>query len=325
MATLRAALQWRMRGLGKRVPRLLFDAGGDHTDSILIAGGGRTGTTWLLDILNWRNDYRTMYEPFNSGHVPVCGAFSSHQYLRPDDDDPRYLEPARRVFTGRIRNSWIDQYNRRFLARKRLIKDVRATLALRWVYEHFPGMPIVLTMRHPCATALSRAQMRWPGDFSHVLAQTDLVSEHLAPLRDALNDENDAFIRHLTLWCIEYHVVLKQFRPGEIFLAFYERLCTRSADDLMALCHYVGATYDNAMLEALSRPSVQAKRSRRMTPSAIVVGDDLLASWRSRITPDQYDRARGLLRRFGLDEVYGDGDVPNPEAALRLMGSIRPA
>src|SRR5215467_15485445 len=117
MAT-KPRLQWRFRRLRRYLPNLFVDVGKGAEDSVLLAGSGRTGTTWASNVLNWRNDYRYLYEPFHGGHVELTSSFTPHKYLRPDDDDPRYVQPARRIFTGRIRNWWIDQLNRAPYARK---------------------------------------------------------------------------------------------------------------------------------------------------------------------------------------------------------------
>lgn len=319
---IRAAVRWRLRRLYYRIPRLVIDLGGDQTDSIFIAGSGRTGTTWLADVLNWHDDYRNMYEPFHASRVPECAAFRPLQYLRPSNEDPRFVGPARRVFCGRIRNSWIDQYNRRVFARKRLIKDVRTTLALRWIYERFPGMPIVVTMRHPCATALSHAQMRWADATPLLLEQPDLIADHLTPFLDLLHAKHEPFLASVLQWCVEYFVMLGAFGPGEIFLTFYERLWTSPETELAELCRFIGASYDPKMLDALATPSVQATRSRRMTPSAVVSGKDPVSSWRDDVTPEQVDGARRILRRFGLDGIYGDGDTPNRDEAARHMRAL---
>jgi hypothetical protein len=42
--------------------------------------------------------------------------FKDHQYLRADDDDPRYLAPARAIATGLLRDPFVDQHNRRLVA-----------------------------------------------------------------------------------------------------------------------------------------------------------------------------------------------------------------
>jgi len=44
--------------------RLVIDRDADHRKSIFLAGTGRSGGTWLSDILNQRNEYRLVFEPF---------------------------------------------------------------------------------------------------------------------------------------------------------------------------------------------------------------------------------------------------------------------
>jgi len=318
MAT-KHGLQWRFGRLQRYVPRIIIDAGKGVEDSVLLAGGGRTGTTWAANILNWRNDYRLMYEPFNSGHVGATASFTQHLYLRAGNDDPRYVEPARRVFTGRIRNWFVDEHNRVFYARKRLVKDVNILPALPWVHERFSQMPIVVLISHPFATAVSRMQMGWPGDTSVFLDQPDLIEDQLGPFVDEMRNERDDFMRQLTFWCVDYSVCLRRLRRTDVHIIYYERLSALSEIELRGLCAFLGREWDPRMIDAIVVPSIQAKRSRRAEPSAVVSGGDVLSGWRRHVTPQRSKRGRDLLRRFGLDEIYGDGDMPNPEVTLAIM------
>src|SRR5271166_3116404 len=86
----------------------------DYRKTSFIAGFGRSGTTWLLELLNFRNDFRVLFEPFDHNLVALAVNFTEHQYLRPDDDDPHFLKPAQAILSGRIRDDSVDQYNRRF-------------------------------------------------------------------------------------------------------------------------------------------------------------------------------------------------------------------
>ena len=40
-----------------------FDWAGD--DVVLISGSGRSGTSWLANICNYKNDFRYIFEPLN--------------------------------------------------------------------------------------------------------------------------------------------------------------------------------------------------------------------------------------------------------------------
>ena len=79
-----------------------------------------------------------MFEPFHCKKVTLLKGWRYHQYLRSDNRDEKFLEPATTILGGKIRNEWIDQFNRKRIVRKRLIKDIRANLLLKWIRENFP-------------------------------------------------------------------------------------------------------------------------------------------------------------------------------------------
>jgi len=126
--------------------RYFLDLGGGPEDCILLAGSGRSGTTWVGDVLNYENEYRTLFEPFWKRKVPLVAHFRARQYLAPGCTDPAYLEPARRILSGRIRNAFVDSLNTKWIARKRLVKDIRVNLMLGWFHARFPATPIVLLL-----------------------------------------------------------------------------------------------------------------------------------------------------------------------------------
>ena len=161
---------------------------GDHRDSVFLAGSGRSGTTWVSGIIDHHNEYRLIFEPFHPGKVRVCKDFRRKQYLRPDDRREEYLGAARRILTGKLRSPWTDRFNTKLLARRRLIKDIRANLLLGWMAENFPGMPIVLLMRHPCAVAASRLALGWRDNLSETMEQEELVEDFSLPLEAGLRD-----------------------------------------------------------------------------------------------------------------------------------------
>lgn len=105
-------------------------SGGDHRSAVFVAGSSRSGTTWLADVLNYRNDFRYVHEPLGPGQLASMAHYRSGQYLRPDKHAPRYVEPMRAVLSGRVRGRALDRYNRKLVATKRLVKDVDANLLL---------------------------------------------------------------------------------------------------------------------------------------------------------------------------------------------------
>src|SRR5215218_183525 len=227
----------------------------DHTSSVFLAGSGRSGTTWLSQIINHRRGYRYVFEPFNPREVGPFGHFRTKQYLRPDDRREEFLKPARLALTGRLRDPWTDRFNGRIVARRRLIKDIRANLLLGWMRENFPGMPIVLLLRHPCAVVASRLALGWRDVLSETMEQEELVEDFLLPMEAEIRAARGGFERHLFSWCVENYVPLRQFEPGEIHLAFYEDFLVRPDQELRRLFAFLDDSFDGRAYRTLGRPS----------------------------------------------------------------------
>ena len=298
---------------GASLRRLLGGPGpeeGDHTTTVLLAGSGRSGTTWLGGLVNHDCAYRVVFEPFHPGKVEDFRAFRSKQYLRPEDRREEFLEPARKALAGRLRSGWTDRGGAP-AARRRLVKDIRANLLLGWLAENFPGMPIVLLMRHPCAVVSSRLALGWRDNLDETMAQRGLVEDHLLPVEGRIRDARDPFERHLFLWCIDNYVPLRQFSPGGIHLCFYESLLLDPEPELRRLFAFLGRPFDDGALRKLGRPSFTSRRGSR--PS--------VDGWRDRVSGEQAAKAGEVLGLFGLDRIYGPGTLPDPTGALALMGA----
>ena len=292
---------------------LHVDVNRDHWNSVFLAGSGRSGTTWVSEIINYRNRYRLVFEPFHPGKVDICENFRLKQYLRPDDRREEYLGAARRVLTGRIRSSWTDRFNRKFVARRRLIKDIRANLLLGWMRENFPGMPIVLLLRHPCAVAASRLALGWRDNLSETMEQEELVEDFLGPVETEIRAARNALERHVFSWCIDNYVPLRQFGPGEIHLAFYENFVVYPEDEIRRLFAFLSEDFDGCVYRTLRRPSPLSRKGE--SPS--------LDAWRRCVTDSQLERVVEVLGLFGLDRVYGEGALPDPSGAHALMHGIK--
>jgi hypothetical protein len=296
---------------------LYLDIGGDHRDSVFVAGSGRRGTTWLSEIINHRSVYRYVFEPFNPAEVPLARGFGYRRYVRPGDHQPELLESARKVVRGEVRGAWTDRFHHRFIARERLIKDIRANLFLGWLSESFPEMPVVFVLRHPCAVALSRMRLGWRPRLEEFLEQPELVQDFIAPVADemrSLSTESPEFERHVFAWCIENYVPLTQLGPGRAHLVFYERLCQSPEPELRGLFRYLGTGPRDVPLEALGNPS---RLSR--TGSAVVSGGERAGGWRDDLSREQVRRATEILGYFGLDRIYGESPLPDTEAAREIM------
>lgn len=300
--------------------RYYIDLSSDYRDSLVLAGTGRSGTTWISEVINYRNEYRLMDEPDRNGRIESFAHFNAIQYIRPDDDNPAFLEPLRSALTGRLRNDWADRFNTRIVSSKRLVKFIRASLYLKWLINHFPELRVALLLRHPCAVCLSQSKLDWEIDLHDILlVQPQLMADFLEPFREQIAAADTLFEKRLWMWCVENYVALSQLEPGDVHLAFYELFCEEPEREIEKLFNFYGKEWDANIYQAMRKPSNSSKMD-----SAVVTGKNRIDSWTAHITDEQRQLAARMLKQFGLDAIYSvDSLLPNTDAAYQMLA--RPA
>jgi len=307
----------------------IVDGNGDPSKSVFLAGGARSGTTWLSELINYDNTYRFMFEPFG---VRQLGDFWYGSYVRPDDADAAMRERAGFILSGRFHDPWVDQFNKRFSAQRRLIKEVRANLWLKWLRTQFPQVPVVLIMRHPIPTVRSRFKRYFDAEdrslvdtdpakrtaeFRHyLLDQHDLVEDHLGPFKDVIANAQSVWDQRLLVWCVQNYVPLRQFKPGEAYIAFYESFCLDPLGELRKLFAFLGREVDDAAAKRVWKPSPMARYDTMPDPATLVGG------WTKKVPDEDVARAVELLKLFGLDDVYGASPLPNPEGLAAHAAAV---
>jgi hypothetical protein len=287
------------------VTRPIIDLDPDPSVAVLVAGTGRSGTAWVSNIINYANEYRYLFEPFQPYRTQEINNFRYRQYMRPDETDPAFVLPARLILSGAIHSPWVDRYNRRLISRRRVIPEIRANLMLKWLRNRFPTTRIIWLLRHPIADANSRMQLGWKNHLDEILSQEALLDDHIGPFRREIASARTEFERQLYLWCIENYVPLRQLAPGDVHVAFYENFCERPKFEIDRLFHYLDRPYTRAIFNQLRRPALLNRDETQA-----VRRHDLVENWRAQIMPHQVERALEILAMFGLDALYGEDAMP---------------
>jgi len=304
----------------------IVDRNRDLSKSVFLAGGSRSGTTWLSELLNHDNAYRFIFEPFGKKQL---GTYWYGSYLRPDDASAGLRDLAEFVFSGAFHDPWIDQFNKRLVADRRLIKEVRANLWLRWLRVQYPQIPVIFLIRHPVPTVWSRfkryfeAKDRSPFDpdpekrteeyLDYLLGQQALVEDHLQPMREQIAQARTVWDQRMFVWCVQNFVPLRQFARGDAHIVFYENVCMDPEGELRKIFAYLGRDLDAPALERVWKPSSMARQRDAMPdPKTLVEG------WRRRVPPADVVRAGEILRLFGLDAIYSDDPMPDPAGLGRF-------
>lgn len=288
----------------------------DYRYTVFLAGTGRSGTTWVANIINYANAYRLMFEPFHSEKVGQVRHFRYRQYIRPENQEAKFVGPVKAILSGRVRNSWVDILNKKIYVKKRLVKDIRSNHFLKWIKTCFPEIPIILLLRHPCAVAYSKLKLGWETHLDEFLAQDDLMEDYLHPFRSEIEKARTLYEKHIFMWCIENYVPLKQFSDGEIHLAFYENFCMKPELEVEKLFTFLKENYTEDVFSTMELPSAFTRKE-----SAIRQGESLIESWKKHLSHEQIQRAVEILGLFGLHNLYSYEAPPLINGNSHVIGN----
>ncbi len=308
---LRAGL-WTVRS------RSFLDLSESLEGTVLLAGSGRSGTTWVQELIDRRHDYRIIFEPLNPKRVPAVAHFSSLQYLRTDDANPVYLEPIERILRGQLRNPWADHHNRARIARRRLVKEIRANLLMGNLATRFPEVRIVWLVRHPFAVAESALRMGWKDHLDDLLSQPELVADHLRLVEGQFAVLRDPFQRRIAQWSIEQLIPFRQVDRDQVHLVFYEDLVRDPKTEGGKLLEFLGEGWDREAEQAINRPSRLAR------PDGVSGSADPAIGWKSRVPQDARRAALEVLEVMGLGHLYDDDGIPNHDVVSTLWTGVEP-
>jgi hypothetical protein len=264
--------------------------------TVLLCSSGRSGSTWLANVLNYRREYRLLFEPLRRDRVPVASCVRYGQYLPPNVEGGAVGRAVDSVLRGEVRALWADRYNRTRLVRRRLVKEIRATNLLPWIRGRYPELPLVYLFRHPHAVAASFTRLGWDDYLSEFLVQDELMAAlaSQAPLIEDVVATGDAFERHALRWCLENALPLRLLRRGDVHVVFYEDAVADPERELRRLFAYLGKEWDDRVLDSVP------VFSQTTFPDRDAAGEHLAAS----------ARTQELLRAFDLDRLYGSEEGP---------------
>lgn len=290
--------------------------------TIFISGMARSGTTWLAEILNHDNSQRDILEPFLPTKVKTAQVFKTNQYLRPDNSDRVLIQNAKKILSGKFRSRWSDWGNRKFISTRRIIKDVRANLMLKWLLGLRPGMPTLFLIRHPLSIYASWKKLGWgrgtaskTGDFEQVISQPEVLADH--PLiSNGLNriDPSYYFEKSIFLWGILHYVPLKQLTSKDCLFIFYENLVLKPEEELGKIFSHLNRPFDILNLSHKIRiPSKTNYHEKDFSGAP----ETLIQSWKKDFSTAEIVRSREILDIFGLNRLYDEDGFPNfPEKNL---------
>lgn len=313
--------------------RLYFDLNHNLGATVLIVGSGRSGTTWLAELLARQLKRRLVFEPFH----PRDGAIqhSLRLFPSPADSNVHFAQAAKAVLTGRVRSREPDISRSVRFSRGHIVKDIHALNAVPWFRTYFPCVPVILILRHPIATAASRS--RWDTQrpdrtfygLARFLATTkgraeaEASSESLGLALETYDrfssDLEEPLVRYVAEWCIENACAVAAANDFGIKLCFYEHLVLDPRGVFRDLTSELGLAATVSQRLDPTRPSSMDVFARAASARDNESRYSLLGDWQQEVTPSVTARCIRVLEEFGMAHLYDA--QPTPRATRTSQSS----
>ncbi len=292
----------------------------NYKEVIWIIGDGRSGTTWVSNLINYDKKYREMYEPFHISSIDEMKKKSYHPYIKPNNSNPEFLKIFSDVFSGKFRHPRVDNGNNRFFYQGLLIKDIFANLFAYEAYLQFPEIKPILLIRNPFAVALSKYKKRhwpWMTDPKDFLNQSELLEDHLYPFKNLIiniSENGDYIQRQILIWSILNYIPLHQFPSSKIHVVFYEDILINPNYEISKIRNYANPKKTkkqvNIREEIIRRPSKVSNQGKSIFP---------ICDFKKELTKDQIESGTKVLSHFGFEHLYNNECIPNRSVLENIL------
>lgn len=273
-------------------------------DTILVVGSGRSGTTWLGNIIGSCLGFLSLFEPFDYRHVPQINTSLLRLYIRANEKSHYLDNIIRDILLGKLTNEWVLSQNARRIAWRILLKEIRANLFLGYIQNKFQN-PIVFIVRHPCATVLSRAEKGWETHLDDFLKQEQLMEDYLAPFEDIIKSAQSALEKHAIMWSIENLVPLTQLRKDTIIFCTYENLVLKTKNELNRIFNMLGLKVSSKIDRIISKPTNVTSKS-----ASSFAQKSHLEYWQNKLDKYEIQTILNIAHSFEID-MYDENTMPN--------------
>jgi len=232
---------------------------------ILITSMGRSGSTWLADLINHKKKFNEVFEPFFPGNVPEAKPFGYYRFLESSNKNTEFPKLASLLMSGKIRNKWLDSGVVESGNKKILVKDIRTNLMLDWIKHNFPQLKIILLIRDPFEVANSWVRLNWKKiplsddyDIDVILKQRQLLKS-FPEIAGLVGDykNNTHFESVILEWCILNYVPLIQhtMNPDLCHIVSYNQLLGHPKRELKKVFNFIGEEFDENVLGKINSKS----------------------------------------------------------------------
>lgn len=289
---------------------------GNYQDKVFILGDGRSGTNWLIDILNFDKRYRLIYEPFHGWEfrpkLPDAAEYPSLGRHDPGSLATQFKKASQGSFI--TKNVTIEFP--RPLYEGLMIKDVNAHLVLDELDLAIPDMRKLMIIRHPFSVAHSKLRYRahdWPTSPGYFLAEAAAgrtILDSQRKLIETVEQDGDRWLQLILVWCILHTFALQSESIESYQFVCYEHLLHNPEREIAEL--YRALRMEERYTANAAAIMAAAQKPSRVTEPSNVIETSRQGkyAWQENMSGEMIDRGMEILRAFSFDRIYGKGFEP---------------
>lgn len=304
---------------------------------IFLMATPRGGSTWVTEVICRQRGMRYVAEPLNIRSYGVGSALGVLKWEDMWDVTPEQLEDYfQRLIKGKIRMRdatpfrHVGRYGFRFKTERTALKVIHGATYHWQMLEQRLNARVVVVLRHPIATAISR----------EVFPALDRIEESKfftalsVPQREHIQKvlkSGTHLEKGVLAWCLHN---LPYFRSSACpFVVTYEELVLAPAVAVKKLCDYCELDDSDAIMDSLNYASVTTRKSDSATQALFEEDDRLKRSlkivtkWQARVDASDANKAMRSLDIFNMQLYRPDSPLPsemllhNSEEVLRVLAS----
>ena len=231
-----------------------------YRDKIWIVGEGRSGTSWLQEMMNFDGRSRLLFEPMHPRYNKSVPG-DRLMYARPGEPNLSLESSLKQVFSGKFYNQRVSKINKQLLDTI-IVKDIFSHMYVKWAKDKFPHLNIIVLIRNPLDIARSKLKQShwyWMDKSGFFLRNEMLKQDFLEDKLDVVNSVDTPFGEIVLSWAIKHHVMFSQLEYDDVQFVSYSELVkdpvatVNTLTEKMELRRKIKLDQDNISL--LRRPS----------------------------------------------------------------------
>ena len=242
----------------------IIDLNHNLDQTVFISSFGRSGSTFLAQLLNYKRDYRILFEPLKE-HEQY--GFDFEQWIPTSERSTTrqdIIHYFSNMMAGKLSSNWIDRDNKAGIYTKRIVKEVRSNLLIPWLTETFPFVRFIVLLRNPFDVYNSWTKSGWENGFE----LRDILSKirwgqtfDTTFYQDFLNEQNE-FLCFIYAWIIYNYPPLKLTANDNLLVVKYEDLLDKNSELIDQLKSYCQIDIAQVPGSLFYKPSSSSDRSK---------------------------------------------------------------